>query len=141
MAREKRIQERTASLPNDAERKKVQKQMEAAEPLPRATLAQVIEHIEHVRKVAGADHIGIGGDFDGMDLGPAGLEDVSKYPDLFAELVRRGWSDADLRKLAGDNLLRVMRHAEAVSRRLRAARPASTATIESMDGAPVAKAN
>jgi len=66
---------------------------------------------------------------------------VSKYPDLFAELIRRGWSDADLEKLAGENLLRVMRQAEAVSKRLRAARPASTATIESLDGAAAAKAN
>jgi membrane dipeptidase len=141
VAREKRIKERTASLPNEAERKRVQKQMEAAEPLPKATLAQVADHIEHVGKVAGADHVGIGGDFDGIDVGPAGLEDVSKYPDLFAELIRRGWSDADLRKLAGENLLRVMRQAEAVSERLRAARPASTATLESLDGAPPAKAN
>ena len=140
-AREKRSKERTASLPNEAERKKLQKQMEAAEPLPKATLGQVADHIDHVRKVAGADHVGIGSDFDGIDVGPAGLEDVSKFPDLFAELVRRGWSDADLRKLAGENLLRVMRQAEAVSKRLRAARPASTATIESMDGVPAAKAN
>jgi len=139
VVREKRITERTASLPDEAERKRVRKEMEAAEPLPPATLAQVAEHIEHVRKVAGADHVGIGGDFDGIDLGPTGLEDVSKYPDLFAELLRRGWSDADLRKLAGENLLRVMRQAEAVSQRLRAARPASTATIESMDGLPAAK--
>jgi len=135
VAREKRITERTASLPDEAERKKVRKQMEDAEPLPPATLAQVADHIDHVRKVAGADHVGIGGDFDGMGPGPVGLEDVSKYPDLFAELIRRGWGDADLRKLAGENILRVMRQAEAVSKRVRAARPASTATIEAMDGA------
>ena len=79
------------------------------------------DHIDHVRKVAGADHVGIGSDFDGMGEGPVGLEDVSKYPDLFAELIRRGWTDADLRKLAGENVLRVMRQAEAVSKRLRAA--------------------
>jgi membrane dipeptidase len=133
-AREARITARTASLPDEAERKKVRKQMEDAEPMPKATLAQVADHVEHVRKVAGADHVGIGGDFDGIDIGPAGLEDVSKYPHLFAELVRRGWSDADLRKLAGENVLRVMRQAEAVATRLRAARPPSTATIESMDG-------
>jgi membrane dipeptidase len=86
--------------------------------------------------VAGADHVGVGGDFDGMGRGPDGLEDVSKYPDLFAELIRRGWTDADLRKLAGENILRVLRQAEAVSKRLRASRPASTATIQSLDGAP-----
>ena len=139
-AREKRIKERTAAVADEAERKKIQKQMETADPLPRATLAQVADHLDHVRKVAGADHVGIGSDFDGMGEGPVGLEDTSKYPDLFAELIRRGWSDADLRKLAGENLLRVMRQAEAVSRSLRTARPASTATLESMDGAP-AKAN
>jgi membrane dipeptidase len=135
VAREKRITDRTASLPDEAERKKVRKQMEDAEPLPPASLAQVADHIDHVRKVAGPDHVGIGGDFDGMGPGPVGLEDVSKYPDLFAELIRRGWTDADLRKLAGENVLRVMRQAEAVSKRLRVARPASTATIESLDGA------
>ena len=141
LAREKGIKERTASLPSETERKKVQKQMEAADPLPLATLAQVADHIEYVRKVAGADHVGIGSDFDGIDIGPQGLEDVSKFPDLFAELIRRGWTDADLRKLAGENVLRVMRQAEAVSHRLRAARPASTATIEALDGPPAAKAN
>jgi membrane dipeptidase len=132
-AREKKIKERTASL-SEAEKKKVTKEMEAAEPLPKATLPQVADHIEYVRKVAGADHVGIGSDFDGIDVGPAGLEDVSKYPYLFAELIRRGWSDADLRKLAGENVLRAMRQAEAVSKRLRAARPPSTATIEALDG-------
>jgi membrane dipeptidase len=140
-ARDKRIKERTASITNEAERKKAQKQMELADPLPTATLAQVADHIEHVRKVAGADHVGIGSDFDGIDLGPDGLEDVSKYPHLFAELIRRGWTDADLRKLAGENVLRVLRQAEAVSKRLTASRPASTATIQSLDGAGAAKAN
>jgi membrane dipeptidase len=138
VAREKRVTERIASITDEAERKRVRKEMEAAEPLPRATLGQVADHIEHVRKVAGADHVGIGSDYDGMGEGPLGLEDVSKYPDLFAELVRRGWSDADLRKLAGENVLRAMRQAEDVSRRLRASRPPSTATIESLDGAAAA---
>ena len=79
-------------ITDDAEKKRVRKQIEEAEPLPKATLAQVADHIEHVRKVAGADHVGIGSDFDGMGEGPVGLEDVSKYPDLFAELIRRGWT-------------------------------------------------
>ncbi|HEY0137450.1 MAG TPA: dipeptidase [Nannocystis sp.] len=105
------------------------------QPAPRATLAQVADHIEHVRRVAGADHVGIGGDFDGMSSAPVGLEDVSKYPQLFAELVRRGWSDADLEKLAGRNLLRVLRAAEAVARE-QATRPASLATIDQLDGPP-----
>jgi membrane dipeptidase len=73
-----------------------------------------------VRKVVGVDHVGIGGDFDGIDDVVVGLEDVSKYPDLFAELARRGWTDADLRKLAGENLQRVFRRAEHVSSRMRA---------------------
>jgi membrane dipeptidase len=128
-----------------AEKKRIRKEMETAEAIPsdtlNATLADVADHIEHVRKVAGPDHVGIGSDFDGMGRGPAGLEDVSKYPDLFAELIRRGWSDADLRKLAGENILRAMRQAEAVSKRLRASRPASTATIEAMDGVPAATPN
>ena len=103
-------------------------------PAPRATLAQVADHIEHARKVAGIEHIGIGGDFFDADIVTQGLEDVSRYPYLLAELIRRGWSDRDLRKLAGENILRVMREAEAVSVRLRATRPISTATIEKLDG-------
>ncbi|MFZ5623466.1 MAG: dipeptidase [Gemmatimonadota bacterium] len=88
-------------------------------PRPKATLAQVADHIEHVREVAGVDHVGIGSDFDGIGEGPEGLEDVSRFPALFAELIRRGWSDDDLRKLAGGNLIRVLRQAEAVAARLR----------------------
>jgi membrane dipeptidase len=76
----------------------------------------VIAHIEHVRKVAGIDHVGIGSDYDGITSTPEGMEDVSSYPKLFAELARRGWSDEDLRKLAGENVLRVMRRAEEVAR-------------------------
>jgi membrane dipeptidase len=90
----------------------------AAHPEPRATLSQVADKIEYVRKTAGIDHIGIGGDFDGITEVVQGLEDVSTYPALFAELARRGWSDADLRKLAGENLLRVFEQVEAVAKRL-----------------------
>ncbi len=93
-------------------------QWKATHPEPRATLSQVADQIDYVRKVAGVDHVGIGGDFDGITEVVQGLEDVSKYPNLFAELARRGWSDADLRKLAGENLLRVFAQAEAVARRL-----------------------
>jgi membrane dipeptidase len=106
----------------------------AARPRPRATLAEVADHVEHVRRVAGSEHVGLGGDFDGMTGAPVGLEDVSKYPLLFAELVRRGWSDAELEQLAGQNVLRVMRAAEATARRLQAARGPSLATIEGLDG-------
>jgi len=100
-----------------------------ANPVPNATLADVADHIEHVRRVAGVDHVGIGSDFDGIEYGPTGLEDVSKFPALFAELMRRGWTDADLKKLAGENMLRALRAAEATAARLRRERPASTAVI------------
>ncbi len=84
----------------------------AAHPQPKATLAQVADHIDHIRKMAGIDHIGIGGDFGGVDELPVGLENVSTYPALFAELVRRGYSKADLGKIAQGNVLRVMRGVE-----------------------------
>lgn len=86
---------------------------------PRATLDDVVRHIEHIRDVAGIDHVGIGADFDGISTVPEGLEDVSAYPALFARLMQRGWSEADLRKLGGENVLRVWSEAEAVGRRLR----------------------
>jgi membrane dipeptidase len=85
---------------------------EAAHPLPAATLGQVADHIEHVRAIAGIEHAGIGGDFDGTPQTPAGLQDVSRYPALFAELQRRHWSEADCQALAGGNILRVLRDAE-----------------------------
>jgi len=84
----------------------------AAHPVPRTTLSQVADHIEQVRSVAGVEHVGIGGDFDGTSEVTAGLEDVSKYPALFSELLRRGWSESDLKALAGANVLRVLRAAE-----------------------------
>ena len=82
---------------------------------PKATLAQVADHIEHIRQVAGVDHVGLGSDFDGITEVPVGLEDVSKFPDLIAELLRRGWSEADVSKLAGLNALRVLRATERVA--------------------------
>lgn len=103
-------------------------------PPARATIDDFIRHIEHIRDVAGIDHVGIGADYDGIGDTPVGLEDVSTYPVLFAELSRRGWSESDLRKLAGENMLRVWREAEVVSRRLRSERGPSTATIEALDG-------
>jgi membrane dipeptidase len=103
---------------------------------PRATLNDMVTHIEHIKRVAGVDHVGIGGDFDGIDEVIQGLEDVSTYPALFAELSRRGWNEADLRKLAGENILRVMEQAERVAARLQRERPASTATIDALDRRP-----
>jgi membrane dipeptidase len=84
----------------------------AANPRPRATVAQVADHVEHAREVAGVDHIGLGGDYDGTDDLPAGLEDVSAYPRLLAALAGRGWSQPDLEKLTGRNMLRVLRESE-----------------------------
>ena len=100
---------------------------------PKATLAQVADHIDHIRKVAGIDHIGLGGDFDGITQVVTGLEDVSKYPDLTAELLRRGYQDDDLKKILGLNVLRVMRQAEKVAAGLQKTRQPSTATIEQLD--------
>src|ERR1700678_4105803 len=91
----------------------IKPEWERAHPLPQATLAQVADHVEHVRKVAGVGHVGLGGDFDGTADVTVGLEDVSCYPDLFAELLRRGWSESDCAALAGGNLLRALREAEA----------------------------
>jgi membrane dipeptidase len=97
-------------------------QWRATHPEPRATLSQVADQIDYVRKIAGVDHVGIGSDFDGITEVVQGLEDVSTFPALFAELARRGWSDSDLRKLAGENFLRVFAQAEAVARRLQQGR-------------------
>jgi membrane dipeptidase len=107
---------------------------ERAHPKPAVGIGDVADHIEHIRQVAGAEHVGIGSDFDGIPEAPAGLDGVDKYPALLAELVRRGWSDADLARLAGGNLLRVLAKAEEVSARLRAARAPSTATLTQLDG-------
>jgi membrane dipeptidase len=100
---------------------------EAQHPRPVTTLAQVADHVEYVAKIAGIDHVGIGSDFDGIPDGPVGLEGVDRYPALLEELMRRGWSDRDIGKLAGENLLRVMASAEQVGERLRGTTAASTA--------------
>jgi len=100
---------------------------EDSHPRPVTTLAQVADHIDHIRQVAGVDNVGLGSDFDGIDDAPIGLDGVNRYPALLEELMRRGWSDADIAKLAGENLLRVMAAAERVSQALRAERPASSA--------------
>ena len=102
-----------------------------------ATLADVADHIDHAKAVAGVAHVGIGSDYDGITSVPVGLEDVSTFPALFAELSRRGWTEEELHLLAGENLLRVMREAEAVARRLQRERRPSTATIEELDGPSV----
>jgi membrane dipeptidase len=100
------------------EREKIEEEVLGQMQTPKIPLAKVADHIEHIRDVAGVEHVGIGGDYDGNSLWPEGLSDVSMYPNLFAELIRRGWSDKDLKLLAGENVLRAMERAEAVARRL-----------------------
>jgi membrane dipeptidase len=103
-------------------------------PMPRPDIDVVADLIEHVRDVAGADHVGIGSDLDGIEVPPIGLEDVSTFPALIGVLLRRGWSDEDAKKVIGLNVLRVMRQVEAVAARLQQERPPSTAQIELLDG-------
>jgi membrane dipeptidase len=125
-----------AAMPNDeAGQKAALAAWQKANPEPRATLAQVADHIDHIRKVAGIDHIGLGSDFDGITSVPVGLEDVSTYPALTVELLKRGYSDDDVKNILGLNALRVLRQVERVSAELRGKRGPSTATIQTMDGA------
>ena len=136
----KEYEERTRGVADPAERARIGREIAARMPKIPVTLAQVADHVDHVRRVAGVDHVGLGGDYDGNDAWPASLEDVSGYPRLLAELARRGWTDEDLGKLASGNFLRVMRRVEEVARRLSRERPASMATIEALDAAPLAGA-
>jgi membrane dipeptidase len=103
---------------------------DANHPRPVTTLAQVADHIDHIRQVAGVDHVGLGSDFDGIPDAPVGLEGVDRFPALLIELMRRGWSDTDIAKLAGENLLRTMAAAEKVSLQLRASTAPSTAIFD-----------
>jgi membrane dipeptidase len=127
------VQRRGLDFRDMADRRRVREHWAAEHPYPAATLAQVADHVEHVRRIAGIDHVGIGGDFDGTNQLPVGLRDVSCYPALFAELRRRGWSEADCGKLASGNILRVMRQAEAAAGEISRARPPSLARIEDLD--------
>ena len=103
---------------DDADRREAMlTEFDAQNPVPQARLEDVADHIEHVRKIAGIDHVGIGGDFDGIESVPVGLEDSASYPRLFAELFERGWSDEDCAKLAGGNVLRVLEAREDAARR------------------------
>lgn len=111
------------------------KAWEAANPRPPVDLRAVADHIDHIARTAGHDHVGLGGDLDGVPYTATGLEGVEGYPRLFAELIRRGWSDAKLAKLAGGNILRVMRRAEAVAREMKDV-PPSLVTLEAEQPAP-----
>jgi membrane dipeptidase len=120
--------------PQDAEfrakRRKLAEEFAASSPRPNATVADVVLHVEHAREVAGIDHIGLGGDYDGTDQLPDGLEDVSCYPALIAALLDRGWSEQECAALAGGNVLRALRDAEAVAAKLQKERPPSVARLE-----------
>jgi membrane dipeptidase len=108
---------------DSAAMRKARAEFRKTHPEPKATLSMVADHIDHIRKVAGIDAIGLGGDFDGIDSVVEGLEDVSKYPDLTAELLRRGYSDEDIRKILGKNILRVMRKAESTAASMKTTTP------------------
>jgi membrane dipeptidase len=110
----------------------------AEHPRPAVTLAEVADHVEHVREVAGVDHVGVGSDYDGIDWLPEGLEDVSCYPALIAELLDRGWSEAECGKLASGNALRTLRDAEATALAISARREPSRSRIEELDGSGAA---
>jgi membrane dipeptidase len=110
------MRERGLDPKDYSERMRAAAERAASHPRPNATVAQVADHVEHVRAVAGVEHVGLGGDFDGTDQLPEGLSDVSMYPALFAELTRRGWTEADLAQLASGNILRVLREAEKTAR-------------------------
>ncbi|MGW2571810.1 dipeptidase [Streptomyces sp. NPDC001537] len=121
-------------LETTPEAMKVHRAFEERNPRPVATVSTVADHLDHMREVAGIDHLGIGGDYDGTAFTPDGLNDVSGYPNLIAELLDRGWSKPDLAKLTWQNSVRVLAAAEDVARELQASRPPSNATIESLDG-------
>jgi membrane dipeptidase len=112
----------------------------AGHPRPKATLADVVAHVEHAREVAGIDHIGLGGDYDGVDDLPVGLKDVSCYPALIEELLARGWSEPDCGKLASGNLLRVLAEAEVAAAAIQATRGPSAARIDDLDARPTVAA-
>jgi membrane dipeptidase len=121
-------------LDTTPEAMKVHRVFEETNPRPVATVATVADHLDHMREVAGIDHLGIGGDYDGTAFTPDGLNDVSGYPNLIAELLRRGWSRPDLAKLTWQNAVRVLGAAEDEARDLQATRAPSTATLQSLDG-------
>jgi membrane dipeptidase len=109
---------KTRGIDDDAERDRIFDELVSKVTIPKTSVAKVADHIDYIRRIAGVEHVGIGGDFDGNTVWPEGLSDVSMYPNLFAELLRRGWSERELKLLAGENILRVMARAEAVAAQL-----------------------
>jgi membrane dipeptidase len=133
-ARARVVAESNTMHPTDAAaRSAMLQRWESANVRPVATLKDVADHVDHVKRVAGVDHVGLGGDFDGITELVVGLEDVSTYPVLLAELARRGWTDAELKKLVGENVLRAMTRMEQVAARLQKERGPSAATIQQLD--------
>ena len=112
------VERRAEGVTDLAQRRRIRKEIFASIEVPLPGVADVADHVEHIVRVAGVEHVGIGGDYDGTGHLPIGLSDVSGYPNLFAELIERGWRDRDLARLAGGNVLRVMREAESVALRL-----------------------
>ena len=131
-AEQRRLEDLPESTPESVE--EGLERWEASNPWPRGTVSQVADHIDHIREVAGIDHIGLGSDFDGTTYVPEGLHDVSAFPVLTAELLRRGYSDEDVGKVLGVNVLRVMREVEVVAKRLQSVRAPSEVLIEDVDG-------
>ncbi|HSF26875.1 MAG TPA: dipeptidase, partial [Actinomycetes bacterium] len=115
-------------------RMRVAAEVDARSPRPRASAADVADHVCHVREVAGIDHVGLGGDYDGVDVQPLGMEDVTGYPTLVAELLERGWTGDDVRRLTHGNVMRVLGSAEVVAARLQTERGPSVSRIETLDG-------
>ncbi len=132
---QRRFREQHPNDPQAAQR--AYRDWQRQNPIPRGNIATIADHIDHIAKVAGIDHVGIGSDYDGVTSLPVGLDDVSRFPYLTVELLRRGYSDADVRKVIGGNLLRAMRTAETTAARLQRERPASSAKIDEMDGGVV----
>jgi membrane dipeptidase len=126
------------NVPGRGQAKELRQEWIAKHPRPAVKLAEVANHVEHVREVAGVDHVGIGSDYDGVDWLPEGLEDTSTYPALIAELLRRGWSEEDCGKLASGNIIRTLRAAEETARALSASRGPSRSRIEDLDTPAVA---
>jgi membrane dipeptidase len=121
---------RSPEAQSEAEQERLYQEIVGRISIPSVPVSRVADHIEHIRNVAGIAHVGIGADYDGNDLWPEHLQDVSGYPYVFAELIRRGWPDSELKMLAGENLLRVLEHAETVAAELQRTTPASTAKFQ-----------
>ena len=126
---QEQLDQRLEAVADSAERRRISEAFWRENPAPRARLSDVADHLDHTRQVAGIDHVGLGGDFDGIDEVVEGLEDVSTYPNLIAELLRRGWSEDDVASVTNGNVMRVIREMEAVSQRLRETRQPSTLSI------------